>query len=321
MKRISVVAAGVLVVLAIAGVAGALAPLPTPGSPTTISKLVAASVKLKVLPTAPIPTVTALANDQPSTYLPTARNGSLTADKKGCITLTTAGCSFGDLASKKTVVLFGDSHAWMWLPAINEVGKKQHFKVDLLSLAACPAAEVLQWVPSTGANDSTTCGPWRLESIAAISKLKPALVLLGERTAETLSAPGVYFTDAQWKAGLEKTMKPLKTKTTNVALIGDITVFAVSPPACLASYPTNLKSCLQSTTTSTPQFKGHEAAEASAAKAEGIKLINPMPWLCTKSDCSFVVGTYLVYFDSTHVSATFAEYLSNEFGPPIKALL
>jgi hypothetical protein len=51
-------------------------------------------------------------------------------------------CVYGNLSSKTTVVLFGDSHAMQWFPTLNEIAKERNWRLVGLTKAACPPAEV-----------------------------------------------------------------------------------------------------------------------------------------------------------------------------------
>jgi len=164
------------------------------------------------------------------------------------------------------------------------------------------------------------CNSWRTKTITAIHKLRPTLVLLASRTSDIPGPQNHPTTDAAWETGLEQTIAALKTTTTKVAVVGDITVFSPNNiPACLAAFPTQIQTqcAVKNPNGYTRQ---HFAAEQAAATAEAVTYINPQPWLCTTS-CSPVIGKMAAYFDTFHVSATYAEYLSGVFKSAIKALL
>ena len=46
---------------------------------------------------------------------------------------------------------------------------------------------------------------------------------------------------------------------------------------------------------------------ADAARASGIRLIDPTPWFCTPERCPVVVGNILVYKDDSHMTIAYAE--------------
>ena len=51
-------------------------------------------------------------------------------------------CTYGDRSSSKTIVLYGDSHAAQWFPALEKIANENGFKLVSLTKSACPAPEV-----------------------------------------------------------------------------------------------------------------------------------------------------------------------------------
>ena len=52
-------------------------------------------------------------------------------------------CRFGDRKGDMTIVLFGDSHATQWLPALSMTGKREGWRIVLITKTACPSVDVL----------------------------------------------------------------------------------------------------------------------------------------------------------------------------------
>jgi len=281
---------------------------PRPGTPREVARLVAKSKAISVLPASPDPTLQDLAVNNVQHIYPQAANGCSTATQ----------CDFGDLAAHRTIVLFGDSHARMWLPSLIPYAKSSHYKVVLLWLSACPAASVSVWNVTTNV-PYTSCDTWRKATIALMDSMRPTLVLMASHTTRvyTSKGPTTLFTSAQWEQGDLKTIRELQKGRTKVALIGDITALTLDVPQCLAAYPTKVQNC--SVPNPNAGVAGFYRAEALAAKATGITYLNPTPWLCTKT-CSTVIGHFLVYTDNNHISLVFAEYLSTVFGDDVKKL-
>ena len=119
-------------------------------------------------------------------------------------------------------------------------------------------------------------------------------------------------------AGLEHTISLLKTKSTRVAVIGDVTQFNVILPDCLAAEPTHVQAC--STPDPNPKIPDHFLAERTAASAMGVPYLNPHPWLCNKV-CSPVIGNLLDFYNDNHVTATYAAFLSGVWGTALRPLL
>jgi len=300
----------VVAVLSGATAALATATLPKPGSAAEIAKLVAASSTIQTLPKDLVPPLAQLPNDSVGAYYGVGGRRPCDGPSK---------CNFGDKKSKRVIVLFGDSHAQMWLPALAPVAQAAGDRLSLVWLSGCPAATVSVWDAGTHSTNAG-CSSWRAAMIRLIHKLDPMLVLLASRTSDIPGPNNIPTTDAAWQAGLEQTIVALKSATTEVAVIGDITVFSPHNDLaqCLAANPTDVQGC------AVPNPNGytrhHFAAEQAAAAAENVPYLNPQPWLCTTT-CSPVIGRYAAYCDSFHVSATYAEYLSKVWATALQPLL
>src|SRR5699024_5298103 len=91
-------------------------------------------------------------------------------------------CVYGDPDGKKTVVLFGDSHAMQWFPALNKVAKKRHWRLLGLTKSGCTPAKTTVF---TGAfkRGYTECDTWRRKTLKRIEKADPALIMTTSLTS------------------------------------------------------------------------------------------------------------------------------------------
>jgi hypothetical protein len=205
-------------------------------------------------------------------------------------------CVYGDKTAKKTVVLFGDSHIRMWLPPLNEMALAGKFRLVVLGQNGCPV--ITATLPGTWSDCATTTE----KVVSVINEMKPVTVIMADRTS-WLSV----VSDAQWQSDLETTFASLAPSKAKVVMIGDIQVFTTNVISCLAAEHKDVQKC--SVHNPNPGEPGHESAEVAAATADSVPYINPNSWLCTPSTCSPVIGHFLAYWDSYHVSVPYSEYL------------
>jgi hypothetical protein len=301
-------AAAVTVLL---GSAASAAPrLPSPGTSSQIAKLVTASVNIQSLTPSVSMKVPKAYNDNPAIDYPQTKNF--------CMALTS--CVFGDKKSSKKLVIMGDSHAQMWIPALSRIGNSLKLKVIVLYMARCPAATLDVWIASFDSS-YTACSRQRTAWIAEINQLHPVTVLLADYTVGVYSAASSgsqLFTTAEWQAGMETTITDLAPSSAKLAVLGDSVTFNIAPPLCLADYP-NVQMC--DTPNPNPNKPGQQAAERAAASAEKVLYVDPTKWLCTSSECSPVVGSFIVYFDAFHISCTYDAYLSGVLQAALKKVL
>jgi SGNH domain (fused to AT3 domains) len=279
------------------------------GTPAQVASLVARSGRIVRLPHAAIPQLFAGGSDTAYRLYPSAR--ACSESLKGCL--------FGDLSSSKVVVLFGDSHILMWLPAIVPAATRAGVKIDLMYADDCPVALIGNFSIVTGSYGSLVgCEQWRNAATKVIHDMNPMAVIIGERSTLILSQPGdVPYTALQWQLSLETTIVRLKTPTMKIAVMQDTNWFDLNPMQCLAAYPAHIQMCDEPFPNTTNPGQGQ--AEWRAARATGSTYVLTHQWLCT-TICSPVVGPFITNFDNGHLSATYASYLSVVVGHALQPL-
>jgi hypothetical protein len=318
MRRTLATVAAVALAVTAAALPGSAATGPTPGTASQIALAVAASPKINVLTPSMLTELESAPADLPwRVYGTTGANG--------CVTITA--CVYANVNSTKTIVLFGDSHAMVWLPAVVPWAKANGYRVVLLWQRGCPVAQLptgfsFNGTADTGALTNAQCTSWTTSMISAITTLAPSLVLLGERTSYVVSMPSRNpFSEAQWQSALAATISQLQTPATKVAVIEDVPWHDTEVPECLAAYLTHAQKC--SVRYPSPTHPGQQVAEKAAATATGAGFVNTVKWLCTANGatCSGVIGSFITYRDNGHVTTTYAIYLSKVVGQAIAGFL
>jgi hypothetical protein len=142
--------------------------------------------------------------------------------------------------------------------------------------------------------------------------LHPDAVFMAERTAGIWASSKGLMTDAQLDHGLAVTVRGLRPLTRTIGIVGDNPAFAwpeFSPSQCVATNRHNVSVCATAVR-KTDAWRTHVTAERAVAAREHLLFIDPVPWLCGTTTCSPVIGNLLAYSDWSHVSATYAYYLS-----------
>ena len=125
-------------------------------------------------------------------------------------------CSFGVPDGTIHVVLFGDSHALQWLPALADAAAGAGWKVTALTKAACPPAQVEFGRKEVGA--AASCTTWRQRALAWLAADPPDLVIVtgAGRVYNVLDDDGDRLPDdraiAAWQKGLAATLEALPTR-------------------------------------------------------------------------------------------------------------
>ncbi len=147
-------------------------------------------------------------------------------------------CTYGDRHASPTVLLFGDSHAASWLPALDALGKSEHWRILNLTKSACPIPTVKVAVRGKVAPD---CAKWRTNALAKIKSIHPDLVI-GTSIDHVYTIPGKAGAAFQpaWQKGMTKTLDALRTRADKVILLGDSPMWQQEAPACLRAHPSNI---------------------------------------------------------------------------------
>lgn len=239
----------------------------------------------------------------------------------GCAKLIVS-CAFG--SGSNVVVLYGDSHALMWAPAVVPALLAKKFKVVIYWMPGCPPGHI--------AVDTQVCtDAWRksVEDAVTKAKVKPKAVILAERSTDLTLATGGTVTAGALTSGLVDAIRVLNSKGTKVIVLGDNPVMmfgsnysrSFSPAGCVSAHLNDLRTCDTSLTTSlTYTLSGAEKAAATATKAT---FIDTTPWLCSTTSklCPVVLGSRVAYRDAFHLSWTYAASLQNVVSAALAAPL
>ncbi|WP_285593738.1 acyltransferase family protein [Kineosporia sp. NBRC 101731] len=216
--------------------------------------------------------------------------------------------SLGSARPRKTVVLFGDSHAAQWYPALNALARENRWRLAVFTKVMCTPAQVHVYA-ETFRGDYRTCNTWRANSIARIHALKPDLVVTTS-IADHLDLVGsASDVDATWATGWARTVSTLLAGGTDVAFLADSPRAKTDVPECLSQNPRNIQACAQASdrATGTPQ----RTAIARAVRSASARVVDPAPWFCTATSCPVVVGNTLVYRDDNHITGAYARALAS----------
>jgi peptidoglycan/LPS O-acetylase OafA/YrhL len=221
-------------------------------------------------------------------------------------------CVFGDGLSDKTVVLFGDSHAAQWFPAIERIAVERGWRLVSLTKSACPVASV------SVENHRLRrlyreCDRWREAMLERIVRLEPAAVILASYSAvyvnEARSASTSLVSSSQWTAGLRQTLVRLSRTGSRIVFMGATPTPGFSIPICLSRTAwapwRNTDSC---------GFQRDEAVggplseleQQVAAEFPTVTWLDLTDHICGETQCEPVLQGQIVYKDRSHLSTAFS---------------
>lgn len=227
------------------------------------------------------------------------------------------GCEYGDPSGKRTVVLFGDSHAMQYFPALEVLARRYDWRLIALTKRECPPAEV-RVRSQVEEREYSQCDEWRENSLKRIEE-SPAgstVVLSGDSKyapyglegeaggADPLQQEGAEAARVL-REGYARTLKRIAAAGMRPIVIRDNPAAGFDIPSCVSENLNSLESCaFPWKPEGNREFDVRAAAEAKAP------VIDLRDEVCPDHLCRAVIGNALVFRDNAHLTATFARSLS-----------
>lgn len=217
-------------------------------------------------------------------------------------------CEGGDLTSSKLIVLYGDSHASMWMSAIEKIAKKQGYKVRLFAKLACPIVREPIWSFQLN-KPFAECSQWQEKVINQIQTLKPEVLITTDqwKPAVVDGKRSDYDTPFVWQREYPKALQELSLIAKRLIVIGNNPSLSQDPVTCISKPRASLALC------SSGRGQADNAAINQIEKAATVALkstyIDTVSWACTQSLCPVVIAGKIAYFDQWHFSESYVQYL------------
>ncbi len=217
-------------------------------------------------------------------------------------------CEGGDLTSKRVVVLYGDSHASMWMSALDVIGKKQKFKVRLFAKLACPLVKAPIWSYQLN-KPFNECNEWQAKVLPQIAELKPEMIIVTDqwKPAVINGKQSDFDTPFFWEREFPIAMAEIATLSKKVFVIGNNPSLTQDPVSCISRPRANMALCSAGRTQA--DNARYNKIEAAAARKVGATYIDTVRWACTATLCPVVIKNKIAYFDQWHFSESYVKYL------------
>jgi peptidoglycan/LPS O-acetylase OafA/YrhL len=200
-------------------------------------------------------------------------------------------CEYGpDQGATRNIALVGDSHAFEWRAAIEELAKKRNWHVSFYGMAGCPFAEGI----------GTQYCRRHTEALTSILIDRPVDLVI--TSAASGFGYGSHSGYGESVAGFVKTWRTLMTHGMRVIAIADLPL----PVKAGINDPVGAVEAGQNPTFSRSAGLGEPDAIVGAAHESGAALIDMSDQFCVNELCPPVIGGVLVYSDHNHITDTYA---------------
>ncbi|MBL8264936.1 acyltransferase family protein [Steroidobacter sp.] len=221
-------------------------------------------------------------------------------------------CNFGSSEARKTVVLFGDSHADQWSTPLALLAEEQGWRLVTLLKASCPVSQITDYSPRLR-RLWPECTEWRRRAIEKIIDLDADLVIVSQMSSGYVTGPwsarGKYSASyAQWEQGLKSSLEPLRAANVPVLLLRD----SPSPREDLANCVARARwRGIPETSCDVPRSIALDpeisVLERKLATAVGARFADLSAQFCNDELCPAVDSGILVYRDTNHLTNDTAE--------------
>lgn len=225
-------------------------------------------------------------------------------------------CVGGQIGASKTLVLYGDSHATMWMPAFDRIGKDLGWEIHLFAKLACPLVEENVWSYQLN-KPFFECQTWQSTVLNKIRDLNPDVIVATDQWKPAVKNGSIddNGVEALWNRSFQPAVAKLKSYTNRLIVLGNVPNIEADPATCVGQGGSSPWQC--STLRDDSEYAAINRIERKATQAVGGKYIDTMEWACTVQFCPTVIGGRVAYFDRWHFSDTYVKWLD----PVLKAAL
>ncbi|WP_411732367.1 acyltransferase family protein [Paeniglutamicibacter sp.] len=216
-------------------------------------------------------------------------------------------CTYG--TGKTQVALVGNSHAGHWLPALEKMAAEKDWTITTFLVSRCnPTAAALKFDAEDKSQGCADYGKWVLDQTA---QGQFDLIVTSERQSVPVVGHSFATTEGPARGGYENYLGQWTASDTPIVVIRDTPY----PGATLQNIP----DCVATATDANAECSGSTdrwewmdplADEARQGEYDDVAVIDPTRYFCQDGTCPAVIGGVVVYFDASHITATYAKTLA-----------
>jgi hypothetical protein len=245
------------------------------------------------------------------------------AEREGCQASTGVSdlwvCEYAPEQPQRFVVLMGDSHATMYMPALRPIAAEQGWRLVTLIKGACVPVLGVHNLTQGQVDGGDSCRSWRRNALAWLAANPPDVIILAHSDdydlVDARGEPIVARRRPQvWADGMRRTLAALPDGS-QVLVVGDVPDNSVDPVLCLRRHLGNLAAC--ASPRQPPASRHVEVAIRAVTKDKGARFGTIYDRVCSYDPCPLVQGEILMWRDGSHLTRTIVEQLT----PSVREML
>jgi hypothetical protein len=221
-------------------------------------------------------------------------------------------CIYGARKGRRSVVLFGDSHALMYFPALNRLAKRKGWRLVALAKVGCPPFDQLVYNRRVG-RGYRECLRWHRYVLRRLDKGNPNLIVTSGWIWHKAMRKGRIVPRASernrrlLRKGYVSMLRKLRRRTgAKLAVMKDVPKAPHRIPPCVSRNRQSLDRCAFTI----PDSHERQSFErAVVQEVKGARLVDLSPVFCPDRLCHAVIRDRLVYRDNNHLTATYSGVL------------
>jgi peptidoglycan/LPS O-acetylase OafA/YrhL len=237
----------------------------------------------------------------------------------GMLDVVSPVCRYGAATSDSVIVLFGDSHAGQWFPALEAIAGERGWSLVTLVKTGCPSVSVTTMNASLG-RPYRECDIWRRNAIERIAALRPTIVVVANaRSYRVTAGRAIGRTDstafglAQWRAGLARTLAAVRASGARVVVLQDTPRLPVHVPDCLMRNRAEPARCAGRAALAIDTVVADEE-RAVVQGVPGATFASLNGSICDGPACPGARDGIIRYYDTNHLTVRYSASLAPELG-------
>ncbi len=216
-------------------------------------------------------------------------------------------CERGDTTADRTVVIVGDSKMNQWQDPLEDLAKKQGWRIIQITRNACAFTAAMT---DYQGKPWTSCHDWGADALQEILTIHPDLVITSQRRRGALP-PGSTKSSERTNEAMADGLAEYWSRLTSAGIPVGVLLDNPTPGKdaayeCVAQHPKKLTDC------SFDRERGISGSAApsqlaAAEKVPGVTVMDLTETICPVGDrCPVVIGDVLVYRQGSHITNTYA---------------
>jgi peptidoglycan/LPS O-acetylase OafA/YrhL len=220
-------------------------------------------------------------------------------------------CTYGD--GSRHVALVGNSHAGHWLPTLERLADENDLTITTFLASNCSLSTLPQELSTE--EEAKGCQDYADWVVKRTTEGGFDAVITSERQSTPLQGMGWDETEEKAPEGHRPILQSWIDAELDVVVIRDTPYPGgqdINVPDCVAKHEDDLEAC-----SGTPEewhWMDPLAASARTMDSDRLSIIYPQDWFCPEGRCESVIGGVITYFDTAHITATYAETLAPQLG-------